>query len=132
MKNSKISKIILLTTVLMISGICSAKDIDKDVIRTQCKRIHQELKKLYDSNPSAPCADSVLYSNYVMRGAEALVKSERYSASIKNLRTAYGNLNDTYLLSGRCEYFAPRVKAPLDDIALLINELEKATENNVF
>lgn len=125
MKNSKISKIILLTSALMISGICSAKDIDKDAISNQCKRIHQELKKLYDSNPSAPCADRVLYSNFVMIGAEGLVTAERYSESTRNLRIAYSNLNKTYLLYGRCAYFSPLVKPPLDDIAVLINELER-------
>lgn len=118
------TKVAVLSSALLVTGICISAPMDKEAISSRCELIYNNLDRLSEEQNLAPCARTVRYAGWVMQGAAALVYSERYSEALKNLRIADGNLSRVYFESQECAYFSPKVKPSLDGVKILIAELE--------
>lgn len=125
--NKKSSSINVATflSALLVSGICFSAQVDKDDISSRCEKVYNTLYGIYEVQESGSCSDRVLYSSYVMQGASALVRSERYPDAMKNLKIAEGILGKVYSKSQECAYFSSKVKPSLDEVQILFNELER-------
>lgn len=118
------TKLTVLCSALLVTGACFSSQIDKEAISRRCDNVYSILDRMFEEQKQEPCAYDVQYAGWVMQGAAALVRSERYPTALKNLRIAGGNLNRVYSKVQECAYFSPKVKSSLDEISLLVNELE--------
>lgn len=117
----------VLCSALLVAGICFSSPVNKEMISKRCEAVYNALYEMYEGQTSAPCAIKVRYSSYVVLGASMLVHAERYSEAMNNLDIAEGNLANIYLKSQECAYFSPKIKPPLDDVRVLMNELKSGT-----
>ena len=114
-------------SALLVTGICFSAQVDKEAISTRCEKIYNTLDRMFEEQKYAPCAHDVQYTGWVMQGAAALVRSERYPVALNNLRIADGNLNKIYSKTQECAYFSLKVKPSLNEVKRLINELENTS-----
>lgn len=124
--NKFLKQMVIGMCALTISGISFSKDIDAVALASNCEAIATELKELYVHGKHEPCADSVLYSSYVMSEAGGLAKSKRYQEVNKNLNIAYSHLNKTLHSFGKCPYLSPHSKPYVDKLWTMIDEIENS------
>lgn len=111
-------------SALVVTGVCSSAQVDKESIASKCEGIYKTLDGMLEEHRSAPCADSVQYAGGVTLGASGLVRAERYQNALKNLSIAEAHLGRVYSKSQACAYFSPKVKPPLDEVRYLMAKLE--------
>lgn len=111
-------------SALLVMGGCFSAQVDKEVISARCERVYNTLDKMFEEHKSTFCAHDAQYAGWVMQGAAALVRSERYSTALKNLKIADATLSRIYFKPQECTYFSPNVKSSLDEVKILINEIE--------
>lgn len=114
-------------SALLVTGIGFSAQVDREAISTRCEMVYNTLDRMFEEQKYAPCAYDVQYAGWVMQGAAALVRSERYPDALKNLRIADGNLSKVYSKTQECAYFSEKVIPSLNEVKSLINELENTS-----
>lgn len=126
--NKKIAaKGAVLCSALLVTGICFSAQIDKEAISRRCDNVYNTLDRMFEEQKSTPCASDVQYVGWAMQGAANLVRNERYSNALRNLRVADGGLSMVYSKTQECTYFSAKVIPSLNEVKSLINELENTS-----
>lgn len=124
----KLIKVSTLSSILLASGLCFSSQVEMENISKRCEQISDALYQIHETSEYNSCAWKVRYVGGVMEGAANLIRLERYSSALYNLKVADSHLNYVHSHQEECSFFSWRVTPFLGEIKSLLSDLAGALE----